>query len=302
MRFKFILCVLLIFTCASARAQTAPAQSSGKAAQPPGVNITFKDGKTATATALRREGDNVMATVQVGTGTGEIGYAAGIIAKIDFPEPPQIKAATDLLEQGKPADALGQITPVLDYYSPFKDVPGNFWLPAARLKLKALVDLKRDQESTALIDEIVKASSDPEAARFARVLVAANWARKGDHEKAIAVYDEVINAGTSEETLARAWLNKGISLLALKEYDPALLACLHVPVFYPDQKTLMPQALLGSARAYAGVDDLPDAEKTFNELLSQYPNSPEAVTAKKELKKITTNPAAADHGPAAGKP
>ncbi|MGB8353254.1 MAG: tetratricopeptide repeat protein [Chthoniobacteraceae bacterium] len=290
----FLLCVLLIFTGIPARAQTAPPQPSG-------LNITFKDGATTTAKALRRAGNDVMATVQVGTGVGEIGYSLGIIAKIDFPEPPQIKAAGGLLEQGKIVDALIQITPVVDYFSPFKDVPGNFWLQSAELKLRALIGLQRDQESTALLDEIVKAASDPEAVRFARVMLAASWARKGDHEKAIATYDEVINASTSQETLARAWLGKGDSMLALKDFDPALVAYLHVPVFYPGQKLLMPQALLGSARAYAGVDDPQDAEKTFDELLSQFPNSRETAIAKIELKKITSKPAA-EHQPAAGNP
>lgn len=263
--------------------QVAPAPA---AAARPGLNIVLKDGKTATASAIRRAGDNVMATVQLGASAGEIGYPVANIAKIDFPEPPQIKAATDMLEVGENAGALALINPIVDYYNQFKDLPGSWWLQTARVKLKALVALQRDQESEVLVNEIVKASTDPESIGIAKVLLAASWARKGDHEKAIAAYDDVIKTGTDDETLARAWVNKGRSLLALKEFDPALLAFLHVPVFYPEQQSLIPQSLLGSGMAYVGIEDLPDAEKSFTSLIEKFPRSPESAVAKTELEKI----------------
>jgi len=297
----YFFCGILLFAAVPGRAQTAsPAQPASTPA-PNGIKIIFKDGTIVSTTSLRLAGDNVMATVQVGNGTGEIGYQVENIVKIDFPEPPQIATATGLLEQGKDAEALGQLEPVEAYYLPFKDLPGNYWLPAARLKLKALVDLQRDREAEALVADIVKASSDPEATRIAHLLIAENWARKGDHAKALAVYNEVINTSTNEETLARAWLNKGEVLLVLKEYNYALLACLHLPVFYPDQKLLMPQALLGCVRAYIGVDDAADAGKAAQNLTEQFPNSPEATTAKKEMQKITKN-SASGPVPAAGNP
>lgn len=76
-------------------------------------------------------------------------------------------------------------------------------------------------------------------------------------------------------------------LLASKDWDSALLAYLHVPVFYPDQTALMPQVLLGSARAYAGLEDKADAVKTLNELNRRFPASSEAAEAKIDLQKLT---------------
>ena len=263
-------------------AQTAP-----RAPQATGINIVFKDGRNVTATTLRRSAENVMATVQIGAGMGEIGYPAVSIAQIDFPEPPQLRAAASLLAQGKAGDALAPLDAVVTYYEPFKNIAGNWWVQAARLKLKVLVALHRDDDAEGFADVIAKGTSDPADARMAKVLHAEGLARKGNHEKAIAGYDEVIAQGGSADLLARAWLSKGLSLLAMKEYDSALLACLRLPVFYPDEKSLMPQALLASARAYVGVDDQADAEKTLKDLIEQFPSSPETAGAKAQLEKLT---------------
>jgi tetratricopeptide (TPR) repeat protein len=270
----------LLFSGRTVFAQTAP-----------GIVIDMKDGKTVSASALRRAGDKVMATVQVGTGSGEVGYDVAAIARIEFPEPPQIRAASDFLLHGKATDALVQIGQVVLYYTPFKDIPGNWWAPAANLKLKALVALKNDDQAEMLVKEIADASTDPDVVLSARVQMAAGWARKGQNEKALVVFDEAIKQGGSDETRALAWLNKGLSLSATKEWDGALLAYLHVPVLYPEQKLLMPQALLGSARAYRQLDDKANAEKACNEIIRTFSTTPEAAAAKAELQKIQTDPA-----------
>ena len=252
----------------------------------PGITINLKEGKSVVTTRIRRLEGKVMATEQIGAGTGEIGYPVSAIAKVDFPEPTQIKTSADLLAQGKAPAALAQIEPVVIYYAPFKDVPGNWWAQSARLKLKALVALNRDPEAAALVDDIVKNSTDPESGWAAQALLAGSLVRKGEGEKALVSCDAVIKTSADPDTVSTAWVAKGRAHLMLKDWDSAMLAFLHVPVFYPDQTTLMPQVMLGSAQAYAGLEDKVNAEKTFNELISQYPASAEATEAKAGLQKI----------------
>lgn len=291
-----------------AGAQTTPARPQ-TAAQPaaPSLIINLKDGKTVSAKSLRRLGDNVMATVPMvpppgstspppAGATAELGYPVSNIAKIDFPEPAQLKVATDLLAQGKAADALIQLQPIVTYYAPFKDVPGAWWAQAAILKLSALVAMGRDADAESLISELSHASNDPETALTARVQLAASWARKGDFDKATPVFDQAIKESKNPDTLALAWLQKGRALADSKEWDPALLAFMHLPVFYPEQKLLMPQALLGSARAFVGMEDLPDAEKTFSEVISDFAASPEAAAARTELQKLKSGSGKAKSG------
>ena len=89
----------------------------------------------------------VMGKVQVGASSGEVGYQASTIAKIDFPEPPQLKTTAAFLSQGQPEKALADIEPVVKYYEPFRDIPGNWWAQAALLKVSALSGMQLDKEA-----------------------------------------------------------------------------------------------------------------------------------------------------------
>lgn len=290
----------LCMCAVTARAQTQAA--TPKPTPVPTVAITFKDGKSVAATTLRRSGPNILATVPVGETMAETPYLVSNIAKVEFPEPAQMQTTTDLLLKGNDAAALTQIEPIVTYYESYKEVPGSWWAAAARLKLKAYQDLHRDAAADALIDDMVKsAPENSDAARLASVLQAAILARKGEHDKAIAVYDNVIKSSTDDDTLAYAWVAKGASLYAQQQFDPALLAYLHVPVFYPDEKLLVPTVLLGSGKCYVRIENLPEAQKSFNEVVEQFPSSPEAVAAKAELKKLpkpTPSPDSATPTPA----
>ena len=59
-----------------------------------------------------------------------------------------------------------------------------------------------------------------------------------------------------------------------------------MPVFYPREKMLLAQSLLGSARAYYGLEDLPKAKATLEELLKDFATSPQAADARAEQEKI----------------
>ena len=68
----------------------------------------MKDGREIVAKGLRRQGDTLMATIplpptQEGQApqTGEFGYPIAQVSRIDFPEPPQLKIATDLIGAGR---------------------------------------------------------------------------------------------------------------------------------------------------------------------------------------------------------
>lgn len=269
-----------------------PARAQAPTPKPaplPTYTINFKDGKSVAATSFRRSGADIVVSVQVNDTMAELSYPVGSIARIDFPEPAQLDAATQLVLDGKDDDALAKINSTLNYYADFKDVPGNWWSAAALVKLKALQDLHRDAAADSLISEMAQsAPPDSDTARLASVLQASLVASGGHPEKAMSVYDNVINSSTDDETLAYAWASKAASLYDLQKYEPAVLAYLHVPVFYPDAKLLMPDVLIGAAKCYIHIDHLPDAQVAFNDVIAHYPASPQADVAKTELKKIVT--------------
>ena len=249
-------------------------------------NIVLKTGQTIETKGVRRSDDMVMGKVQVGSSSGEVGYQAATIAKIDFPEPPQLKTSAAFLSQGEPAKALADIGPVVKYYEPFRDLPGNWWAQAALLKVSALGGMRLDKEAEALGEEIRKHVTDPETGRAAQLQLVPGLVRQEDYTKALQLCDAVIKESTRPEVLAEAWVRKGDSFLAQRQWDSAELAYLHVPVFYQDEKRWMPPALLGSARAFRGLEDLERAKKSFNDLTAQFPKSAQAEVARAELQKL----------------
>jgi tetratricopeptide (TPR) repeat protein len=249
--------------------------------------ITLQTGQKIETQGVRRgEGDMIMGKVQVGTGSGEVGYHVPQIARVEFPEPAALKAAADFLVHGQPDKALAEINPVLTYYSPFKDVPGNWWAQAALIKVSVLASQEHEKEAEALASDIEKSAKDPDMARAAQLRLVGSLIRGAEFDKAIGICDAALKSSTDTTTLANAWIAKGDTLLAQKDWDDALMAYLHVPVFYQDEKMFLPAALLGSGRAYRRLNDIDRAKKSLKELISTYPQSAEATAAQTELKKL----------------
>ncbi len=267
---RFALLLLFVAAAASAHAQ----------------QILLKNGQKIATQGVTRRGDMVMGKIQVGSNAGEVGYQVGTIARIEFATPPQLASAADKLNQGEAAKALAEITPVVAYYDSFKDLPGAFWAEAALIKVSALAALGRDAEANGIVEQIQKSTSDPDAARAAPLRLLPALLKKEQFERALQISEDAIKVSTRPDVLAEAWLSKGEILLAQKQYDEALLACLHVPVFFENEKLFLPRALLASARAYRGLEDLDRAKKSLNQLTTAFPKSPEATLAKSEMQKL----------------
>ena len=253
--------------------------------------LVLRDGTSVPVTRLRREGQTVMNAVSA----GEVGYPVANIARLDFPEPPQLAAAGELLAQGKAAEAGRELDPVVNFYAPLRDLPGNYWVPAARLKANALTELGRDPEAKALWTQLAAQTLDRPAADLARLrLVAGFPVPPGQEDKALAACDAILNAPNTasggnavpRDIDAEAWVLKGKLLLGRKEFQPALLAYLHLPTLYHDQRRLQPAALLGSGRAYLGLKDEDRARRAFADLQTDFPGTAENAAAKTELQAL----------------
>jgi tetratricopeptide (TPR) repeat protein len=251
-----------------------------------GQAILLQTGQKIETQGVRRDGEMVMGKVQVGTGSGEVGYHLAQITKVEFPEPGALKKASDLLVQGQPDKALAEINPVVAYYTSFKDVPGNWWAQSALIKVSALAAQQKEKEAEALAVEIEKSAKDQDMARAAQLRLVGALVRGNQLDKALAISDAALKSSTDPTTIANAWIAKGDTLLAQKDWDEALMAYLHVPIFYQDQKLFQPAALLGSGRAYRRLNDKDRAKKTFNDLIAAFPQSAEAAAAQTELKKL----------------
>jgi tetratricopeptide (TPR) repeat protein len=248
--------------------------------------ITFKDGRTIQGVGLKRSGNSVLSSVNMGTGKGTISYPLAGIARIDFLEPSEIDEANKLLSEGKPAAAIAKLDPVLAEQAPFRTVPGNRWDDPACIKLMALAALRRDAPAEALSKEILSAPGDQKSKQAAELVRALILARKGDAEEAIKLVQPIFAQSNSKDTLAAAWVCMGDGRLELKDHQAALKAYLHVPIFYPRQTLWMPAALLGSARAFEALEEFQHAKDSLVQLRTNYPSSPEAALGEGDLKRI----------------
>jgi tetratricopeptide (TPR) repeat protein len=247
--------------------------------------ILLKNGSTVPANGLVRNGDMLMATVKTSTGsTGQVGYQVADVAGLNLPPPDEMKYAGRQVANGDFAHALAQIDPVVTYQKTIRDIPGNWWAKSALVEVSALLGLNRVADATALVTEISGYSKDPEILTAAKLQIALTT-KFDDPAQALAAYDAIISQSSDPETLSRAWIAEGDIHVEQHEFDDALLAYLTVTVFYPDHNSLLPKALWGAGQAYAKLKDITNATKTYQELVSTYPDSPEAALAKAELLK-----------------
>jgi tetratricopeptide (TPR) repeat protein len=248
--------------------------------------ITLKAGNVVQGENFRVTGSSVFLTVKIGDSKGNVGYAIDSIAKVDIPKPPQLKAAADRLRAGQARQALEAINPVVLSQAPLRHIPGSWWAQAATLKLAALSILGMDDQVAPLIEEMLAFTANPEVVRAAKLQQAVMLARRGDYDRALQIARPLAAESRAAAVLAATWVCIGDSELGLKNYQAALLAYLHVPVFYPEERAWLPAALLGSARAYEGLEDFIRARSSIEELQKTFTSSPQAGASQADLKRI----------------
>ena len=264
------------------------------------VNLHLKDGRVLPAKQLRREKDTIVATLEIPAKdagskptTGDFGFSINDVFKLDFPKPAVLDTAPNLVADGKATEALAQLEPVLKYYGGFRDAPGSWWMELVPVQVGALLALHRDKEAADVADQFSRLSDNPEAQKYAKAFTAVARTRKGQHEAALALYDEAVKETERTDILGLVATNKGESLVAIADalaekgepekaavrYEEAMLSFLRIPALYPMQRMYLPQALYGSARTYLGMADFDRARRALKELTEQFPATPEAKSA-----------------------
>ncbi|WP_052362352.1 tetratricopeptide repeat protein [Geminisphaera colitermitum] len=248
------------------------------------------NGAAVPAAAVKVSGADLVQALA--DGAAERRFPIANIARLDFPEPPELAETAALITSGQSAQALYKIEPVYRQFAPFSKLPGSYWSEAAILRLRALLlppntkaDPKAAEEAPARIRaaarEIMSTSTDPEAIGEARLALAELDIRSGRPEMAVAMLNEIVRdaPGTVK---ARAWLLRGDLAMKRNAYEEALDAYLRIPALFGTLDDLMPAALLGSARAYKGYGDKDRAERAYLDLLDNYKTTPQATAAKAE--------------------
>lgn len=286
---------LIALAIAAALLGTSPAQ---QVADPPRLELA--DGRIMYPKAMRRDGDNIIATLETPPaqpggqpGRGDFGFALKDVYTLYFPKPPIIDAAPAMIATGKAAEAVALLEKDLQYYSIFRDAPGSWWDELVPLHIQCLLALRREKDAASAAENFARMATAEENKRISRAFTAVARTRKGEHEASLPLYDDAYKATKRTDILGLIAVNKGDSLVAIADalkakgeveqaavrYEAALLSYLRIPALYPAQRQYMPQSTLGAARAYFGMDDFDRALTAIKSLRETFPGTPETEAA-----------------------
>jgi hypothetical protein len=245
-------------------------------------DITTTDGQVYPNASMRRAGAMVMIKVSIPGGTSmvEMGLQPARIAKINFKEPPELAKALAAAAKANANEVLNLTGAYVVKEGDYKDLPGSWWPEMARLRLLALAAVSKDTECAELARQI-GALQIPWAEALSRGGALFAPLSSSDTEAVVVGAKSLPRLG-GDQGSALAQLALARALLLKKDYTGAIRAFLTVKVFYPSVALLQPSALMGSSTTYVALKDEKRAVQSLNEIVTDWPDSPQATEAKKK--------------------
>lgn len=242
--------------------------------------LQLKDGKVLLAKEIRREGNFLF--LKVATPTGEVGdelVQIPQLERIDFGEQPALVEARQLAQSGDAAGVLEKTSQTAEFFRTYADLPGSPWADVMRLRLPALA-VAGSAEKLAELQKGWAPTGDPELDTAFRLIVAG----QNDPNGARTARKALAQPGAGTLAAGISWLEIGQAALDAKQWRNAARAFLSVEVFVPQQRLLMPKALLGAAKAFKEKGDLGKAANFVQELRTDFPGTAETAAAEELLK------------------
>ena len=246
-------------------------------------DITTTDGQVYTNPSIRRSGDMIMVkmTMAGGTSAVEMGLPISRIAKVSFAEPPELSKAIEAASKANATEVISLTSDYVAKQGDLKDVPGSWWPEMARLQLLALAASGKDAECADLARQI-GALKNPSMESLSRAGALFTPLSSSDLE-AVLVGAKALPRLGGDQGSALAQVVLGKALLQKKDFQGALRAFLTIKVFYPSLSLLQPPALAGAAEAYQGLKDDKRAAQSYDDIVKNWPDSPQAPLAKKKV-------------------
>jgi len=249
--------------------------------------ITTTDGQIYNSSTIRRSRDMIMVkvTMEGGTSSVEMGLPLSRIAKVNFAEPPVLAKAIAAASKGNATEVLNLTGDYVSNEGDLKDVPGSWWFEMARLRLLALASSGRDSECADLARQI-GAMKNPAAESLSKAGTLFSPLATSDLSTVIVEAKAIPRLG-GDQSSPLALLALGKALLLKKDYPSALRAFLTIKVFYPSVALLQAPALAGAAESYVGLKDEKRAAQSYADIISAWPESPQAPLATKKAEILT---------------
>jgi tetratricopeptide (TPR) repeat protein len=215
-----------------------------------------------------------------------VNIPASNVAKMDFPEPPDLQEALTLLSHNKPDEAAAKAAPIVQQFAPFKSVVGSWYPAASMVQLEALAQKKDVPAYDKLRGDLKTINLGPtDMARLSTIDAMQDYL-KGVVGPALVAVDKIIPTTEDTSVLGKLYLLKGDIQFKRGNFSEALEAYLHLPVFYGTQSAYLPNAELGAARSLQKMARLDDALDMYKAILERYKGEPQAKAAEVELDNI----------------
>jgi tetratricopeptide (TPR) repeat protein len=206
------------------------------------------------------------------------------IQRLEWPEIREVLEAQTLLAEGKTKEALDTLQKARDFFKPFKSIPGNPYNEVIFAHAEAL-DQAGDFDSLIRVLPEVEGVKWDDAHKLKLRLLKLNMQRRtsGDQEAVLADAQEILTETDDASVCARLWMTIAEIHSKRERWEEALMAYLHVPVFYGSQGGLVPQAQLSAARTLSKMERHKDAVGFYQRIMEQYAGGEIANTAKTEM-------------------
>ncbi len=245
--------------------------------------LILKDNSKLTPEQFSIEGGKVLKKVQIGTNIATTPLQMSTIQRMDWPRPEELVAASDMLSRGQTKEALELLAKGRAFFEPFKDIPGNWY---AELSIAQLEAMSNSEDFTATLKALADAQrlKLDDAQRLKLKIVKLNVDRQAssDYVGTIVQAENILSESTDSSVGAAVWMIIGEVYTKQKDWEKALMAYLHVPVFYGTQAQKVPEAELQAARTLAKMRRFEDAQSYYARLEESYKGSGIAETATKE--------------------
>lgn len=287
---KKIICSIALIALASLEAQAQM--------------IILKDNQRINASDFTVADGKISRTIKLSNGKdGQATLSLTDIDRMDWPNVKQVQEAELLRSQGKVKEAVEILVKALDFFKPFRNIKGSPYADVAFAHIESL-DQAGDFDTLIRVLPDVELMKWNEAKKLKLGIIKLNMERRTsqDQEAVLAKAESLLRDTDDSDISARLWLTIGEVHSKKNRWEEALMAYLHVSVFYGSQATLVPQAELNAARSLVKMERFQDAVVMYQRISDTYKGSGTAETAKKEMTVINTQKNKPDDVPQAAKP
>lgn len=242
----------------------------------------MRDGRRLPAEDYELHGDELWRKSDDPEGA-RTGISLPQLHRLEFAEPQTLGEAREAGLLGELDRAIERCRATAERFRPFREVPGSWWLPAKLAELRYVAQRGDKAAIRQISQEMLGLQLPADAVQRLRI-IQARLARQ-DHQltQARKLIDQVRSQNPGPRAAAEALLELGHIEFTLKRFAPAQDAFLSLAVFHPAEEDLLPEALLGSARAFRELNLPTHAERKVLELASRFGGSRAAAEAQREF-------------------